>query len=106
MKSIKKKLIPFRLHEKDIIKLKQLLVLHNTNFQKVCELLVILYLEGDEYIAEKVKSVSKNKNGNKRRYTSDFDDLERSALFHRIEQISNLSETQQILEEIEKGGVK
>ena len=102
MKGPKKKLVPFRLWDSDIIKLKSRIVLDNTNFQKVCELLVLLYIAGDEYIAKQIKTVCGKKNGNKRKYTSEFDDLERSMLYKKIESFSNLSETQQILEEMDR----
>lgn len=97
-----KKLIPFRLWESDIEKLKSKLVLDGTNFQRACELLVTLYINGDEYIEKQVKTVCKKKNNNRRRYTGEFDELERSMLYKKIEQVSNLSDTQRILEEIDK----
>ena len=102
MKGPKKKLIPFRLWESDIQRCKAKLVLDRTSFQRVCELLVMLYLNGNEEVMKHVKTVAKQKNVNKRRYTGEFDELERSALYKKIEQISGLSETQQILEEWEK----
>lgn len=102
MKGQKKKLIPFRLWESDIQRCKAKLVLDRTSFQKVCELLVMLYLDGNEEIMKHVKTVSKQKNVNKRRYTGEFDELERNLLYKKIEQISGLAETQQILEELDK----
>ena len=96
------KLVPFRIHESDIVRLKSKLVVDNTNFQKVCLLLILLYINGDEYINKQIKTVCKKKNANKRRYTGEFDELERSMLYKKIEQISSLSETQQILEQIDK----
>lgn len=102
MKGPRKKLIPFRLWEQDIAKLKAKLVLQNTNFQKICELLVLLYIGGDEYIEKQVKSVCNKKNGNRRKYTGEFDPLERAALYKKIEQISGLAEMENILNEIDK----
>lgn len=99
-----KKLIPFRLFEQDIEKLKSCLVLDGTNFQKVGELLILLYINRDEYVLKQVKTVCKKKNDKKRRYTGQFDQLEVAALYHKIEQLSNFNETQQILEELEKEG--
>lgn len=104
MKSPKKRLIPFRLFESDIEKWKMKSVADLTSMQKVFEVLVKMYLESDETVMKRVKSVSKEKFANRRRYTGEFDELERSLLYHKIEQMSEskLSETQQILEEIDK----
>lgn len=96
------KLVPFRIPESDIPKLKSKLVIDNTNFQRVCFLLMTLYINGDEYIAKQVKSICGKKNSNKRRYTGEFDELERSALYKKIEQISGLAEMENILDELDK----
>lgn len=101
MISDKKRLIPFRLWEEDIDKLKAKIVIDKTNFQRVMELMVKLYLEDNPEIMKKIKSVQKEKHARKRRYNS-FDELEVAALYKKIAEVSSLSETQKILEEMDK----
>lgn len=102
MKGPKKKLIPFRLYQQDIDKMKMRSVADMTSMQKIFEILIKMYLESEESVMKRIKSISKQKNANRRRYTGEFDELEIDLLYKKIEQMSGLNETQQILDEIDK----
>lgn len=97
----KKKLIPFRLWPTDIERWKAKVVLDNTNLQKVFEVLVKLYLEGNEEVMKRVKAVSKEKNAARKRYNT-FDELETDMLYRRIEEVSPLAEMDKILKDLQK----
>lgn len=68
--------------------------------QKVFEILIKMYLENDEAVMKKIKSVSKEKYARRRRH-NEFDELEISALYHKIESISPLSQTIEMLNELD-----
>ena len=101
MTALKKKLIPFRLWEGDIEKLKAKIVIDKTNMQKVLELLVKMYLEDGEEIMKRVKTISKEKNAQRRRYNS-FDELETDMLYQKIAEVSPLAEMDRMLKEIQE----
>src|SRR3990167_4385428 len=97
-----KKQIPFRLHEKDIEKFKQKIVIDKVNMQRVFETLIKMYLEDNEEIMKRIKSVSKDKKHASRRRYNSFDELETEAIFRKISEVSPLAEMERMMEEIER----
>lgn len=96
-----KKLVPFRLWMEDLEKMKAKVVLDKTNFQKVMELLAKMYIENNEEIMKRVKSIQKDKYARKRRHNS-FDEFEIDALYHKISEVSRLAEMEKMFAEIDK----
>jgi len=97
----KRKLVPFRLWDDEVERLKAKIVLDNTNFQKVMEVLVKMYLEDNKEIMGRVAKVKREKNASRRRHNS-FDELETDALMRKVEEVSPISEVDRMIKEIEK----
>lgn len=100
MKAIKK-LIPFRLWPEDIEKIKAKTIIDRSNFQKVMEIMVKMYLEGDETVMKRIKSVCKTKYAKRSRH-NEFSELEIGALYHKIAEVSPLEKINEIFDEIDK----
>lgn len=98
---MKKVLTPFRIWENDREKWKAKVIIDKTSMQKSFEILVKMYLENDEAVMKRIKSVSKEKYARRVRH-NEFSELEVNALYHKIAEVSPLAEMENILNEIDK----
>ncbi|MBI2449678.1 hypothetical protein HYV49_05270 [Candidatus Pacearchaeota archaeon] len=89
----------FRLYADVYDKLKAKIVLDKLNMQKVLEIMVGMYLEGNKDITEKLRRFRSEKYARRRRYANRFDRMDLDSLQRKIEEYSPISKMDRMINE-------